>query len=398
MPKRKTAASARTLACFAAIAVGCSVPHRLTVTRRDSSAVEARALRVVAATEPAYCQKLRAQLSARFPALSLGSAVHSTERGVRAARLPTAGGMYVAAVLGPCSPISNIDAQPSPLLRLASISKTVVAMLTLRATAQGLVSLDSDASAWLALPELRGRTLRQLLSHTSGLPTYDAASGFWSTQKKLLTPLDLIAFARTLAYQKAPAPFYYANTNYVLVGLVLESVYQKPLAVIEVDWFRSLGLPSMHPEREGDEVAFCFNVQGARVAAAFRPTMLYAAGDLVATLADTLEWTRRWGKGELVPAEPTHLLQDWLAPHKTAESKISYGLGIFLQQPTHLGALRSHSGNLSGLHAFAGHFEDLGLTTVAIATRDGLDPSSFAREVAIEVRGFLKSEGVTIPE
>jgi D-alanyl-D-alanine carboxypeptidase len=81
-------------------------------------------------------------------------------------------------------------------------------------------------------------TIQQLLSHTSGAVDYfeDEAQGSSSLKElvlsepdKLWTPYDLLDFSRN--YQKAVAApgekYHYSDTGYILLGFIIESVYDK---------------------------------------------------------------------------------------------------------------------------------------------------------------------------
>ncbi len=320
----------------------------------------------------------------------------STCDAVRRAMLPllggagksTEGGLFVGVEVGSCGALLA----PAPLpLRLASLTKTVVAMAALRVFAARQLDIDRDVGSWLPeVGEARGRTLRQLLSHTSGLPTYDRAPGFWTTPNPRFSPGELLTFARSLPHRKAPAAFAYANTNYVVVGMLLERIESKSLAEILHGFLEPHGLGAMHPEEPGEPVEPTFDENGRRTGAHARPSMLYGAGDMVASLADVVRWTGAWGRGELVPKA---LERAWLTPTPTHEGgDVSYGLGVFLQTRPELGPVRSHAGNLSGLHAYAAYFPDLDATVVAIATRDGLDPSRTALDAAHRIARARRGE------
>lgn len=359
-----------------------ALSHRTVEQRPSASSVSAapRSLRVatvqnrvaVPPTPSATCDAIRARM-----APLLGGAGRSTE-----------GALFVGVEVGTCATMLA----PSPrLLRLASLSKTVVAMAALRVFAARQLDLDRGVDAWLPnVAEARDRSLRQLLSHTSGLPSYDRAPGFWSAPNPRFSPEELLAFGRSLPQRKAPAPFSYANTNYVLVGMLLERLEGKPLPEILHAFLEPLGLGGIHPEEPGEPVEPTFDENGRRTGVRARPSMLYAAGDLVASLADVVHWTRAWGTGQLVPPS---LERAWLTPTPTREgSDVAYGLGVFLQARKELGLVRSHAGNLAGLHAYAAYFPDLDAAVVAIATRDGLDPSRTALDAAQRIARARRGE------
>jgi D-alanyl-D-alanine carboxypeptidase len=115
--------------------------------------------------------------------------------------------------------------------RIASVTKNFVAALTLDLAEEGVVALDDPVERWLPrLPErlafVRGVTLRQLLSHTSGLRqtfTDDRDRG------RTLTADDLL--------DRIPPPvcvpgacWSYADGNYILIGLVLEAAAGQTLS------------------------------------------------------------------------------------------------------------------------------------------------------------------------
>jgi D-alanyl-D-alanine carboxypeptidase len=115
--------------------------------------------------------------------------------------------------------------------RIASVTKNYVAALTLELVEDGVVSLDDTVGRWLRrLPEpvafARDVTLRQLLSHTSGLRqtfTDDRDRG------RVLTPDDLLA--RIPPPVCAPGTCWsYADGNYILAGLVIEAATGRPLS------------------------------------------------------------------------------------------------------------------------------------------------------------------------
>ncbi len=108
-------------------------------------------------------------------------------------------------------------------MRVASISKAVVAIAVMRLVEAGKLDLDSDVSRWLGwrlrnpmFPDVPV-TLRQLLSHTSGVedgPGYALPLG--------VNVRDVMSDAAH--WGRAPGGgFSYANLNYGLIGTVMEA-------------------------------------------------------------------------------------------------------------------------------------------------------------------------------
>ncbi len=111
---------------------------------------------------------------------------------------------------------------PATPVRVASISKLVVAVAVMRLVEAGTLDLDRDVSGWLgwrlrnpAFPDAPV-TLRQLLSHTSGI---DDGPGY-------RVPLGQTLESEMAAGHWSAAPgtrFSYANLNYGIVATVMEA-------------------------------------------------------------------------------------------------------------------------------------------------------------------------------
>ena len=145
-------------------------------------------------------------------------------------------------------------ADADTMFRVASITKMATAMVTLILADQGLLSLDVPVTEYLPpegrVPELKGVTVRDLLSHTSGLadpPGLEAAleSG---------NPWPVV-----ISHQRAQAPgagFRYSNFGYGLLGCVHESVTGEAVSrVFDRLLFQPLGMnatldPSALPEEK----------------------------------------------------------------------------------------------------------------------------------------------------
>ena len=124
---------------------------------------------------------------------------------------------------------TNQLANVNSLFKVASISKLFVAVSAVKLVEAGNLSLDDTLTTWL--PEIAVRiengniiTVREMLMHRSGIPDFDSQTGFsWqiphsSADATLEYALDLPAdFAPNSQYE-------YSNTNYLLIGKILDQV------------------------------------------------------------------------------------------------------------------------------------------------------------------------------
>lgn len=125
-------------------------------------------------------------------------------------------------------------ARPDTPFAIASIGKMMTSVAVLRLVEQGKLALDDGVTAYLpteplaGLPRLPEVTLRHLLTMTSGLPDYldDAyIEDALDDPVKVQNPLTALSYAYGERHLFPPGQgFDYSNTNYVLLGLILEDV------------------------------------------------------------------------------------------------------------------------------------------------------------------------------
>jgi D-alanyl-D-alanine carboxypeptidase len=277
---------------------------------------------------------------------------------------------------------------PSRPFRMASVEKALVATLALRAVARGKIELDAPLDRFAReLPAVRGTTLRALLTHTSGLFSYEKDAAFVAWQHAApapKTPGELVRLALVhTPSARVGAPYAYANTGYVLVARLLELVEGTSLATqLDRELLGPLALSHTRPERGDEDLVPSFDSEGRATTRAHHPSWLFGAGDLVTSLDDLARFTRTWGRGELVPEK---WRAEWLRTVPTGEPDVRYGMGVFVTTGSASGGLglaRSHAGDVAGLHLQAVHFVDRDVTVVAVVDRDGGDPDALVLAAA----------------
>jgi D-alanyl-D-alanine carboxypeptidase len=135
-------------------------------------------------------------------------------------------------------------------MRIASVSKAFSGAVALSLVDRGLLSLDDTIAA--RLPELPAAwgsvTLRQLLSHTGGVPDYTEDEAFQEYFGDHLqgdiTLLGLIDFVRDKPLGYAPGTAYrYSNTDNIIIALMTEAVTETPYVnLLKREVTRPLGL------------------------------------------------------------------------------------------------------------------------------------------------------------
>jgi D-alanyl-D-alanine carboxypeptidase len=120
--------------------------------------------------------------------------------------------------------------------RVGSVTKTFTATLLLKAADEGLLSLDDPIDKYVkGVPNGDKITLRQMSDMTSGLDSYTEDQQWvkeWSSDpRRVWAPEELaqIGIKESPLFDPGTG-WFYSNTNYVLLGLVLEKVTGKPIS------------------------------------------------------------------------------------------------------------------------------------------------------------------------
>jgi D-alanyl-D-alanine carboxypeptidase len=241
--------------------------------------------------------------------------------------------------------------------RIASVTKSFVATLVLQLEAQGLLKIDDPVERFLpgVVPNGAAITLRELLSHTSGLYNYTDDPAFTTSlildPTRPRSPQELLSVAFSHPPLFAPGTSWsYSNTNYVVLGLVVEAVTGQPLGVDLLGRiFKPLGLRSTSFPSDisfGPGFAHGYvSLQGSPlidVTPALNPTWAWAAGAIVSNAADVSTfYARLLGVHLLLPATQ-------LAEMKFVSGVASgYGLGLRVVS-TRCGKAYGHDGDFPG--------------------------------------------------
>ncbi|MFD5133472.1 serine hydrolase domain-containing protein [Streptomyces olindensis] len=268
--------------------------------------------------------------------------------------------------------------------RAGSITKTFIATVVLQLAAEHRLSLSDTVERHLpglvrgAGNDGRALTLRSLLTHTSGLYDFTAATDGTAP----VTARQALRIALTHP-PAARGRFSYSNTNYVLLGLVIQQVTGHPYATeAERRIITPLGLTgtsfpgsrSSLPAPHGHAYAS----DGTDVTD-LDPRVAGAAGELVTTLADVDTFYGALLGGRLLSPRWLREMLDTRAAHG------AYGMGLFPEKLPCGTTVWGHNGHISGSYVRAAASADgrrvltFRVNTDAIAD-PGLEPALLAAE------------------
>ncbi len=303
---------------------------------------------------------------------------------------------------------------PEHRLFTGSIGKTLVAALVLREVEAGRLDLDSpllrhlDREPWVArLPHASRITLRHLLNHTAALPEYVELPGIWEEvarhPDRHWTPAERLAGLVDAPSQGEPGTaFAYADTHYILLGMVLEQAAGRTLEAQEQALLDALGLEETHlaNRRRLLKLASGYSdlpplfrmppkvVRNGRYA--FNPQLEWAGGGFASTAADLARWGAALYGGRVLQAASLQAMVSHPVRTDFADGA-RYGLGVIVWE-TDRGPVWGHSGFVPGFNAVLQHLPEEGITLALLCNRDtalkapGRSPHAVAQRLFKVVR------------
>lgn len=151
---------------------------------------------------------------------------------------------------GPANREWNIPNKTDTKFMIGSVSKPLTATLMLIQVQKGLISLNKTIADYL--PEFKGKpaagiTIKQLLSHTSGMPNYDIIKDFFPRiSRQSFTRQEYIKVYMDSALLFEPGTkYFYSSWGYFTLGYIMERVTGKSYAqLMKEDIFDKAGMTS----------------------------------------------------------------------------------------------------------------------------------------------------------
>ena len=295
---------------------------------------------------------------------------------------------------------ANAAATPQTEFRIASITKQFTAAAILRLAEGGLLTLDDPLVKFLpAIPRAENITLRQLLSHTSGMGDYingQAISILTEAQNRDYTSDELIKIitARQPMYRAQPgATWLYSNSAFTLLGIVVEKLSGMTFADFCAQYlFAPAGLSQTNIDKTCTTTAIC---NGYRpnfraptkydLALPISPSFAGGAGAIRSTTEDLCLWHNALLNGKVLKPEsveamltPTLLKNGKPAYERKGADPLEYGLGQGLGTMKNL-KLAAHGGRINGFTGHLRSFTDSKLTVAILYNSDGGGAPGFSQ-------------------
>jgi CubicO group peptidase (beta-lactamase class C family) len=283
---------------------------------------------------------------------------------------------------------NDVRSTERTVYRIGSITKQFTAAAVLQLVEQGRLSLDDSIGKHLQTVPAGWRRIpvRQLLNHTSGIPSYTSAGPRWATRMRLDLPHDsLIGIVANDSMDfAAGSQFRYNNTGYYLLGMVIERITGRSYAdVVRDQLAMPLTLratlycetrPLIRNRAQGYQVGPDDKLVNADPLSMTQP---FSAGALCSTVGDLVAWQRALAAGRVVkPSSYTAMITP-----EGAASASAYGYGLVRDT---LGGRRrvQHGGGINGFNSMLQYYPAETLSIAVLANTNGPWADRVANNIA----------------
>lgn len=301
----------------------------------------------------------------------------------------------------------GVPLSPQSVFYVGSVSKQFTAASVVLASEQGLLSLDDNVRKYI--PELpdygHAITLRQMLHQTSGLrDLFNLVYFSGHDVSEFNSPSEILKLIeRQKGLNNVPgAEWVYSNTNYFLLGIVVQRATGKTLAqYAAANIFRPLGMAhtTFYDDASvvvpGRVAAYDPGKNGEFLVDWSTTYAVVGGGGLMTTVDDLLRWdddfySNQLGKGTLAKQlETPGTLNDG--------KRTTYGMGLI--SGTYRGLpIIEHNGALFGYRADILRFPKQRFTVICLCNVSDADPEGKARKVAgVYLRDVMQPDSIPLP-
>ena len=273
---------------------------------------------------------------------------------------------------------------PETNYRLASVTKQFTAASILLLAEDGRLTLDDRGRTWLpSLPKaVETVTIRQLLTHTSGLIDYeDVIPG---TLAAPLHDADVLRLLETQdrTYFRPGTGYRYSNSGYALLALIVQHASGKTFAkFLRESIFQPLGMQNTVAHEEGistvNNRAFGYTQEAGRWNRTDQDPTSAVLGDggIYSSIDDLAKWDAALYDGRLL--QPSSLRAAFTPATHTDDPEIEYGYGWRIT-----GETLWHSGESVGFRNVIVRYPKRHATVVVLTNRNEPEPYQLALEIA----------------
>jgi CubicO group peptidase (beta-lactamase class C family) len=281
----------------------------------------------------------------------------------------------------------DIPNSPTTKFRLGSITKQFTAACILLLEERGKLKVDDPVKKYMPdAPAAWDKvTILNVLTHTSGIPSFTDFPDYESTEAIPTTPEKLVARFRDKPLEFQPGEKWkYSNSGYVLLGYLIEKIsgesYEK---FVQENIFTPLGMKDSGYDSNSAIIrhraaGYSPGPNGPQNTGFIHMSIPFAAGALYSTTEDLLRWEQGLFGGKVLSPAP---LQKMTTPF---QHDYACGLGVRMVNGH---KLIEHGGGIEGFNTQLSYYTEDKLTVVVLGNLNGSAPNDIATKLAALAHG-----------
>ena len=282
---------------------------------------------------------------------------------------------------------------PASKFRLGSITKQFTAACILLLEERGKLKVDDPVKKYMTdAPAAWDKvTIFNLLTHTSGIPSFTGFPDYASTEAIATTPEKLVARFRDKPLEFQPGEKWnYSNSGYVLLGYLIEKISQQSYSeFVQENIFTPLGMKDSGYDSNSAIIlhrasGYTPSAKGTIHAGYIDMSIPFSAGALYSTTEDLLRWEQGLMGGKLLSAASLAKM--------TTPFKNDYAFGLAVHAVNGHKVIE-HGGGIEGFNTEIAYYPEDKLTVVVLANLNGGVPETIAKALAQVAHG----EKVVLP-
>jgi len=279
----------------------------------------------------------------------------------------------------------NVAIEPDMLFAIGSITKNVVAALTLELAEQRILLLDDPLSKWLPeYPHIDSNiTIRQLLNHTSGIYMFWDNQKIWDDLKrdrtKVWSPEEVLSYIKEPGF--APGEGWrYSNTNYLLLAMIIEKATGSTLsAEFRKRFWEPYGIDHAYLSQQEEILGNHAHVYGDNfipgsgesdltfLPRASHESITFGSGGIFTTAEDLAQWSHALFGGEILQQQSMDEMLKFVEFREVANMS-AYGLGVQLYPKSFSSGKRAigHGGGNIGTTTYMAYLPEHNISIVVM--------------------------------
>jgi CubicO group peptidase (beta-lactamase class C family) len=289
------------------------------------------------------------------------------------------------------------------VFEIGSMTKQFTATCILLLRREGKLRLSDTLSQYLSdIPDAwKPITLKQLLTHTSGIPNFTAHGDFFEIVRNPETPDKILSLVNHFPLDFPPGSKYeYSNTNYYLLSLIIEKITHMSLFdFMRKNIFTPLHMNATIPTGPDKIVpnrapGYLFDQHLQNEPFMYADSVL-GAGFLLSDLDDLIKWNRSLDQNTILSESEKNLM--WTPAVLNDGSKTGYGLGWALGN-VNGHPLVEHAGGTAGYSSIISKYPADHITIILLTNLFNADVAGISLHIAYEIVPGMKIKANAIKD